>query len=239
MLLTLESFRRRIEYSLCQQFASDDDVKEFCRRAKAAGVGVACVNPVNVALTVDLLVGTGIEISCNVGFPFGSHFTDVKVMETKRGIADGATQIDMVINVGALRSRKDALVLEDIRAVVEAAGGRPVKTIIETWVLNREEKERACRLAEEGGASLVKTTTGVQTQYLQIINEDPRGAVVEDILLMRKVLGPGVRIKASGGIYGLDHALKLIKSGADQLGVSRGEELIMEFQRRFGESTEL
>ncbi len=239
MLLTLESFRRRIEYSLCQQFASDDDVREFCKRAETAGVGVACVNPVNVALTVDLLRGTGIEISCNVGFPFGSHFTDVKVMETKRGIADGATQIDMVINVGALRSRKDALVLEDIRAVVEASGGRAVKTIIETWVLNREEKERACRLAEEGGASLVKTTTGVQTQYLQIINENPRGAVVEDIILMRKVLGPGVRIKASGGIYGLDYALKLIKSGADQLGVSRGEELIMEFQRRFGESTEL
>jgi deoxyribose-phosphate aldolase len=194
---------------------------------------------VNVSLAAQLLKGTGIEISCNVGFPFGSHHTEVKVMETKRGIEDGATQIDMVINVGALRSKKDTLVLEDIKAVVEAAGGRPVKTIIETWVLNREEKERACRLAKQGGASLVKTTTGVQTQYLYLINKNPVGATVADIILMRKVLGPEVKIKASGGIYTLDLALELIKNGADQLGVSKGEELIREFQRRFGESTEL
>jgi deoxyribose-phosphate aldolase len=239
MLLTLDNFRKRIEYSLCQQFASEEDVREFCHRAKVSGVGVACLNPVNVSLAAQLLRGTGIEVSCNVGFPFGSHHTEVKVMETKRGIDDGATQIDMVINVGALRSKKDALVLEDIRAVVEAAGGRPVKTIIETWVLSREEKERACRLARQGGASLVKTTTGVQTQYLYMINKNPIGAVVGDIILMRKVLGPGVKIKASGGIYSLDYALELIKNGADQLGVSRGEELIREFQRRYGESMEL
>jgi len=239
MLLTLDNFRKRIEYSLCQQFASEEDVREFCHRAKVSGVGVACLNPVNVSLAAQLLRGTGIEVSCNVGFPFGSHHTEVKVMETKRGIDDGATQIDMVINVGALRSKKDALVLEDIRAVVEAAGGRPVKTIIETWVLSREEKERACRLAKQGGASLVKTTTGVQTQYLYMINKNPIGAVVGDIILMRKVLGPGVKIKASGGIYTLDCALELIKNGADQLGVSRGEELIREFQRRYGESMEL
>lgn len=239
MLLTLDNFRKRIEYSLCQQFASDDDVREFCHRAKVSGVGVVCLNPVNVSLAAQLLRDTGIEVSCNVGFPFGSHHTEIKVMETKRGIDDGATQIDMVINVGALRSKKDALVLEDIRAVVEAAGGRPVKTIIETWVLSREEKERACRLARQGGASLVKTTTGVQTQYLYMINKNPIGAVVGDIILMRKVLGPEVKIKASGGIYSLDYALELIKNGADQLGVSRGEELIREFQRRYGESMEL
>lgn len=239
MLLTLDNFRKRIEYSLCQQFASDNDVRDFCNRAKALGVGVACLNPVNVSLAAQLLKNTGVEVSCNVGFPFGSHYTEVKVMETKRGIDDGATQIDMVINVGALRSKKDALVLEDIRAVVEAAGGKPVKAIIETWVLNREEKERACRLARQGGASLVKTTTGVQTQYLYMINKNPVGAVVGDIILMRKVLGPNVKIKASGGIYTLDYALELIKNGADQLGVSKGEELIREFQRKYGESMEI
>ena len=239
MVLTLEGFRKRIEYSLCQQFASEGDVRHFCERAKAVGVGVACVNPVNVRMASDLLKGSGIEISCNVGFPFGSHYTDVKVMETRRGIADGATQIDMVINVGALRSKKDSLVLGEIKAIVEAAEGKPVKTIIETWVLNREEKERACRLAEEGGAHLVKTTTGVRTQYLELINNDPKGAVIEDIVLMRKVLSQKVKIKASGGIYDLDYALELIRSGSDHLGVSRGEELIREFSIRFGESTHI
>jgi len=157
MTLTLTDFRRRIEYSICQQFASRDDIRAFCERALAVGVGVACFNPVNVAQAVELLGGRGIEISSNVGFPFGSHHTDVKRLETEFSVRDGATQIDMVINVGALRSAQDDLVREDIRAVVTAAGERPVKAIIETWVLNREELERACHLAEEAGAALVKT----------------------------------------------------------------------------------
>ncbi len=239
MVITLENFRKRIEYSLCQQFATDDDVKRFCEGAIKAGVGVACLNPVNVKLASELLEGTGIEISCNVGFPFGTHFREIKVMEAKRGIEDGATQIDMVINVGALKSGKDDIVFDEISAVVDVAGEKPVKTIIETWVLNRDEKIRACEIAERAGASLVKTTTGVRTQYLNMIDPDPRGAVLEDIILMRKVLSDRVRIKASGGIYELDYALELIKNGAEQLGVSRGEELIEEFKRRFGDSVQI
>ncbi|HUT66766.1 MAG TPA: deoxyribose-phosphate aldolase [Spirochaetota bacterium] len=239
MNLTIDDFRHRIEYSLCQQFASADDLKAFCERARSARVGVACLNPVWVKLGSKLLSDTDMDISCNVGFPFGSHFTEVKVMETKRGIADGATQIDMVINVGALRSNEDNVVLDDIRAVVEAAEGKPVKTIIETWVLTTGEKQRACRIAEEAGAHLVKTTTGVRTQYLEMMNKNPKGAVLEDIVLMRKVLSDKVRIKASGGIYDLDYALELIKGGADQLGVSRGEELIREFGSRYGNQVEV
>lgn len=239
MLITLENFRKRIEYSLCQQFATEEDVKGFCERAKKAGVGVACLNPVNVKLASELLDGSGIEISCNVGFPFGSHFKEVKVMETEKGIEDGATQIDMVINIGALKSGKDQIVFDEISAVVDAADGRAVKTIIETWVLSNDEKVRACKIAESAGAALVKTTTGVRTQYLNTINPNPRGAVLEDIVLMRKILDNKVRIKASGGIYELDYALKLIKNGADQLGVSRGELLIEEFKKRFGTSVEI
>ena len=239
MTLTLTDFRRRIEYSICQQFASRDDIRAFCERALAVGVGVACFNPVNVAQAVELLGGRGIEISSNVGFPFGSHHTDVKRLETEFSVRDGATQIDMVINVGALRSAQDDLVLEDIRTVVVAAGERPVKAIIETWVLNREELERACHLAEEAGAALVKTTTGVRTQYLDTMRDNLQGAVVEEIRLMRSVLGPRVRIKASGGIYTLDHALELIRAGADQLGMSRGEEIIQEFRSRFGHRLEI
>jgi deoxyribose-phosphate aldolase len=140
----------------------------------------------------------------------------------------------MVIDVGALRSGNDEQVERDIRAVVEAADGRIVKTIIETWVLDDEEKERACRIAEAAGAGLVKTTTGVRTQYLEQFTSKPLGAAVRDIELMRRVLSSHMKIKASGGIYTLDYALKLMEAGADQLGVSRGDELAREFAERFG-----
>jgi deoxyribose-phosphate aldolase len=239
MYLTLMDFKKRLEYSLCQHFADNGDVREFCNKAMAAEVGVICVNPVWVSLASTLVSGKDIELSGNVGFPFGSHHTKVKVLETQRAVKEGATQIDVVINVGALRSGEDSQVEDDIRAVVQAADGRIVKTIIETWVLNRDEKERACKICESAGAGLVKTTTGVRTQYLQEFSDGPVGAVTEDIVLMRKVLSPHVRIKASGGIYTLDIALELLQSGADQLGVSRGEKLAKEFRNRYGEGIEL
>jgi deoxyribose-phosphate aldolase len=239
MYLSLADFKKRVEFSLCQQHASDGDVRSFCIRALSAGVGVACVNPVNIPLAVKLLEGKGIEISGNVGFPFGSHLPEVKALETRRAIEAGATQIDMVINVGALRSKKDDVVFEDVQRVIAAAQGRIVKTIIETWVLTNEEKERACRIAEKAGAALVKTTTGVRTQYLLEITSDPKGAVLEDIKLMRRVLSPGVRVKASGGIYTLDFAITLIRAGADQLGMSQGEKIIREFKETYGDGVEL
>ncbi len=239
MYLSLADFKKRVEFSLCQQHASDGDVRSFCIRALRAGVGVACVNPVNIPLAVKLLESKGIEISGNVGFPFGSHLPEVKALETRRAIEAGATQIDMVINVGALKSKKDDVVFEDVQRVVAAAQGRIVKTIIETWVLTNEEKERACRLAEKAGAALVKTTTGVRTQYLLEITPDPKGAVLEDIKLMRRVLSPGVRVKASGGIYTIDFAITLIRAGADQLGMSQGEKIIREFKENYGDGVEL
>lgn len=228
-----------MEFSLCQQFADEKDVRLFCERALRSRVGVACVNPVNIPLVVKLLKGSGIEVSGNVGFPFGSHPMEVKALETRKVIDAGATQIDMVIQVGALRSGKDSVVFEDIQAVVEAAQGRIVKAIIETWVLNDDEKERACRIAEKAGAGLIKTTTGVRTQYLAQINPDPKGATLGDIKLMRKVLGKTMKIKASGGIDSLDFALRLMKAGADHLGVSKAEALIEEFQKRFGDGVDL
>lgn len=237
--LSSEEFRKRIEFSLCQQFADEKDVRLFCGQALRLGVGVVCVNPVNIPLVVQLLKGSGIDVSGNIGFPFGSHPTEVKVLETKKAVEAGTTQIDMVIQVGALRSGKDSVVFEDIQAVVEAAQGRIVKAIIETWVLNDDEKERACRIAEKAGAGLIKTTTGVRTQYLTQINPDPKGATLEDIKLMRKVLGKGMKIKASGGIDRLDFALSLMKAGADQLGVSKAEALIEEFRIRFGGGVDL
>ena len=239
MYLSLVDFRKRIEFSLCQQHASEDDVRAFCRDAAEVGVGVACVNPVNIPLTVKLLGGREIDISANVGFPFGSHLPEVKAQEARRAVEAGATQIDMVINVGALRSQNDDLVLEDIQQVVAAARGCPVKTIIETWVLTDEEKQRACRIAEKAGAALVKTTTGVRTQYLTQITADPAGATIADIRLMRNVLSPVVKIKASGGIYTLDFALELIREGAHQLGMSHGEKIVREFHEIYGDGLEL
>jgi len=239
MIITLKDFQKRIEFSLCQQFASDEDVRAFCARATSAGVGVACFNPVNIPLAVELLSGKNIEISANIGFPFGSHYTEVKVLETAHAVRDGATQIDVVINVGALRSGRDDVVREDITGVVETADGRIVKAIIETWVLNPEELERACRICQEAGAHLVKTTTGVRTQYLNMIREKAVGAEIEEIKAMRRALRPATRIKASGGIYTLERAFRLIQAGADQLGMSRGEEVIREFRERYGNRAEI
>ena len=239
MYLSLVDFKKRVEFSLCQQHADDDDVRSFCEKAEKVGVGVVCVNPVNIPLTVELLESQGIEISANIGFPFGSHLPEAKILETRRAVEAGATQIDMVINVGALRSKKDNLVAEDIQGVVEAAQGRTVKAIIETWVLTVEEKQRACRIAEKAGAALVKTTTGVRSQYLLEITSDPKGATIEDMQLMRNVLSPEIKIKASGGIYTLDFALHLIRAGADQLGMSQGEKIIRQFQEHYGNGVEL
>ncbi|MBN2044590.1 MAG: deoxyribose-phosphate aldolase [Anaerolineales bacterium] len=233
MRITLDEFKKRIEFSLCQQFATEEDVREFCKKAVTTGVGVACVNPVNVALAAQLLGGDDIEISGNIGFPFGSHPTEVKALETEIAVEDGATQIDMVMNIGALKSGRDDLVQSDIEAVVRCAEGRVVKVIIEAWVLNNEEKQRASRIVERAGAQLVKTSTGVRTQYLKMVNPDPRGAVVDDILLIREVVSDQIRVKASGGIYSLDDTIAFLRAGADQLGVSKGAELIKEFGQRF------
>lgn len=239
MYMFLADFKKRVEFSLCQQYATEDDVRAFCEQALSVGVGVACVNPVNIPLTVKLLEGRNIEISVNVGFPFGSHLPAIKILETRYGVEAGATQIDMVINVGALKSKNDNLVFEDIQGVVEEARGRTVKTIIETWVLTDEEKVRACRIAEKAGATMVKTTTGVLTQYIRAINSNPIGTTVADIQLMRQALSPAVKIKASGGIYTLDFALEVLRTGADQLGMSRGEQIIREFEENYGEGIEI
>lgn len=207
--------------------------------AKETGVGVICVNPVYVRLTSRLLKGEPMAISGNIGFPFGSHPTAVKALETGMAVADGATQIDMVMQIGALKSNQDERVRRDIEAVVDKANGRTVKVIIETWVLSDEEIQRASKIVELAGAQMVKTSTGVRTQYLQRFSKKPQGARIKDLLLIRGVVSDQIRIKASGGIYTLDDALEYLRMGADQLGVSRGVELIQAFDERFPEGVEL
>ena len=239
MHISTADFRKRIEFSLCQQFASEQDVRDFVELAKNTGVGVVCVNPVHVGLTARLVAGDEIEISGNVGFPFGSHPTACKALETRYCVDAGATQIDMVMDIGALKSGNFDQVRKDIEAVVDNARGRLVKVIIEAWVLNEGEKVRASQLVEAAGAQMVKTSTGVRTQYLSMVNPDPRGATLDDVRLIKVSVSPTMRIKASGGIYTLDDAVDFLKSGADQLGVSRGAELIKEFQERFPDGLEI
>jgi deoxyribose-phosphate aldolase len=239
MIIKLDEFRKRIEFSLCQQFASEEDVRIFVDQAVAAGVGVVCVNPVHVELTASLIKGEALELSGNVGFPFGSHPTASKQIETEFCIDAGATQIDMVMDVGALKSGKDDQVEKDILGVVEKAGNRIVKVIIEAWVLDEEEKVRASKLVESAGAQTVKTSTGVRTQYLNLLNPDPRGATLEDVILIRKSISPEMKVKASGGIYTLDDAVGFLKAGADQLGVSKGAELIKEFADSYPDGVEI
>ena len=241
MNISFDEFRRRIEFSMVSHIINEEEVRINCENAVEAKVGVICVNPPNVSLSKKIIGNKKIDLSVNVGFPFGSHATEAKVVEAKQGIKDGANQIDMVINVGALRSGEDNKVLEDIKAVVEASPGCLVKVIIEAWVLNENEKIRACRLVEKAGAHLVKTTTGVKTQYIKRFCkcDDPKGATVEDIALFRKILSPHMRIKASGGVYTLEDAFEMIKAGADQLGVSKGIELIAEFKKKYKEGTEI
>lgn len=241
MNISFDEFRKRIEFSMVSHIVNEEEVRINCEKAVKSRVGVICVNPPYVLLSKKIIGNKEIDLSVNVGFPFGSHVTEAKVIEAKQGIRDGANQIDMVINVGALRSGKDNEALEDIKAVVEASPGCLIKVIIESWVLNENEKIRACQLVEKAGAHLVKTTTGVKTQYIKKFCkcDDPKGVTVEDIKLFRKILGPHMRIKASGGIYTLGDAFEMIKAGADQLGVSRGIELIAEFKEKYKEGTKI
>lgn len=234
MFLTPDDFKKRIEFSLVPHFLSETEIKQKCHKAIDYEVGVICVNP-NFVKTVKSLIGTKkIFLSANIGFPWGTHCTEFKALEAKKAITEGANQIDMVINVGALRSNKDDEVFNDIKAVVDVSKNYIVKVIIETWVLNRNEKIRACKIAEEAGADFIKTTTGVVTQYINNFSKSKnvRGAILKDIILLRKILSPKMKIKASGGIYTLDDAFKMIKAGAEQIGVSKGIELIKEFYNK-------
>ena len=239
MHLSIHNFAKMIEFSLVRPDATEKDIGEFFHIVKENNFATACVNPVNVALMAELFKGTDIDISASIGFPFGSHIPEIKALEAKRAIEMGATQIDMVINIGALKSGKDEIVFEDIKRVVDAAKDCLVKVILENGFLTDEEKVRGCKIAKDAGAHFVKTSTGVESKYLLERGSESIGATVKDVKLMRKVAGEKMRVKASGRIYTLDFALDLIRAGADRLGTSKGPGLIQEFKDRFGSFVEV
>ncbi|MCL2814285.1 MAG: deoxyribose-phosphate aldolase [Oscillospiraceae bacterium] len=205
------SLGKYCDHTVLRAYTKQDVVKLFCGEAKKYGAASVCVNPIHVALVKGELSGTEIKVCTVIGFPLGASTPAVKAYEAADAVQNGADELDMVINVGALRDGNDALVSEDISGVVEAAKGRPVKVIIETCYLSDDEKRRAAALCQKAGAAYVKTSSGFGT----------RGATVEDIRLIREVVGDTMKIKASTDINTQEDAKRMIEAGADRLGLSR------------------
>ena len=199
-----------IDHTLLKANATQEEVGKLCEEARKYRFASVCVNPGYVAMSARLLKGSCVKVCTVIGFPLGSTTPTVKAIEARDAIANGAEEIDMVINIGALKSGNDHMVLEDIKAVREATRGRVLKVIIETSYLTRDEKIRACKMAKQAGADFVKTSTGFGSG----------GATVDDVALMREVVGPDMGVKASGGIKDAKAAQDLIKAGATRLGTS-------------------
>ncbi|OCG74343.1 deoxyribose-phosphate aldolase [Microbacterium sediminis] len=186
------------------------------------GVWSACVRPSDVGYAVTRLEGSGVRVCTVIGFPHGTTSTAAKVAELRRAFDEGATEFDMVVHIGALRSGEDAYVRDDIAAVVEAAGGLISKVILETSYLDEEQIARGSRLTEEGGATFVKTSTGFAGG----------GATVDHVRLMRASVSPAVQVKASGGVRGLDAAIAMLDAGATRLGTSASATILGELRAR-------
>lgn len=210
-----------IDHTVLAANATEDKIKKLCDEAKQWKFASVCVNSCNVAFCAKELNGTGVNVCSVVGFPLGAMSTKSKAYEAEQAVADGATEIDMVINVGWLKDKKDSLVEEDIRQVKKACGDKHLKVIIEACLLTEEEKVRACQLSVKAGADFVKTSTGFSTS----------GATAEDVALMRKTVGPNVGVKAAGGIRDYETAMKMIEAGANRLGCSAGIAIVQGAQK--------
>jgi deoxyribose-phosphate aldolase len=212
------SLAHMIDHTLLKPDATQDQIAQLCYEARKYGFASVCVNPTNVKLCAQLLEGSDVLVCTVVGFPLGATPTEVKVFETQQAIRDGATEVDMVINVGALKSRDYELVERDIASIARAchAGNAILKVIIEAALLTDEEKVIACQLAKVAEADFVKTSTGF----------GPGGATLEDVALMRRVVGPTMGVKAAGGIRTFEAAQKMIAAGASRIGASASVKII-------------
>lgn len=210
------NYAKYIDHTILKPEASEEQVIKLCEEAKAAGFASVCVNPCFVPLCAKLLANTEVKVCTVIGFPLGANTAEVKGFETKNAIDNGATEIDMVINVGALKDKKYDVVFKDIKTVVDNAKGNLVKVILETCLLSPEEIVKACELSKEAGADFVKTSTGFN-KY---------GARVEDVALMRKTVGTEMGVKASGGVRTKEDMLAMIEAGANRIGASNGNALI-------------
>ena len=214
--LTREELASYIDHTLLKPEASREQIRAVCNEAKQYHFASVCVNSCWVPLIAEELKASGVSVCCVIGFPLGASLSSVKAFEAREAVAAGAQEIDMVINVGAVKSGGWELVKEDIVAVNAAKGTAKLKVIIETCLLTDEEKVRVCQIAKEAGADFVKTSTGFSTG----------GATVHDVELMRRTVGPEMGVKASGGIRTLEDALAMIEAGASRLGASAGVKII-------------
>lgn len=212
------SVGRYVDHTLLKPDATKDQIAQLCYEARKYEFASVCVNPTHVKLCAELLRGSAVKVCTVIGFPLGASSPDVKTFETETALRDGASEIDMVINIGALKARDYDLVAQDINGVARMAhaSGAIVKVIIETALLEEEEKVTACLLSKEAGADFVKTSTGFSGG----------GATIEDVALMRKVVGPEMGVKASGGVRDYKDAQKMVMAGATRIGASAGVKIV-------------
>jgi deoxyribose-phosphate aldolase len=221
--VTYERLAKTIDHSLLRPELTMSEVHEGCDLAARYDVASVCVRPADIELAAELLSGSAVAVGTVVGFPHGAHATATKVFEAERAVAAGAIELDMVINIGWLRSGEDARVGADIEAVVSAARGAAlVKVILENAYLSDDEKLRGCRIVESAGADYVKTSTGFA----------PGGATIEDLRLMRRAVSPRVRVKAAGGVRTLDALLEVISVGVDRIGATQTAAILDEYRSR-------
>lgn len=211
-------YNKYFDHTILKQDASTKQVEAICEEAKQHNFMSVCVNPCHVALCKELLKGTDVKVCTVIGFPLGANTSKVKAFETSDAIENGANEIDMVINVGALKDKNYHLVLEDVKAVVSSAKGNTVKVILETCLLTDEEIVKACELSLEAKADFVKTSTGFSTG----------GATKEAVALMKKTVGDKMQVKASGGIHTKQDMLDMIEAGASRIGASASIKIIEE-----------
>jgi deoxyribose-phosphate aldolase len=207
---------RWIDHTLLKPDATREDIEKICAEAKEYTFASVCINPTWVNTCYRLLRGTDVKVCTVIGFPLGATLPEVKAAEVRQVTDIGAHEVDMVMNIGALKSGDIGLVEHDIRSVVRAAGRRIVKVIIETCLLTDEEKVIACAIAQQAGADFVKTSTGFSKG----------GATVTDVALMRKVVGSGMGVKASGGVRSYEEACKMVEAGATRIGASASVEIV-------------
>ena len=215
---------KTIDHSLLRPELDDAFVEDGCRLAARYDVASVCVRPADVRRAAAILAGTGVKVGTTVGFPHGNHTTAIKVAEARQALADGATELDMVIQIGALKSGRDQDVQDDIAAVAEVAhaAGAIVKVIFENAYLTDDEKIRACRLTEAAGGDYVKTSTGFA----------PSGATHDDLRLMRAHTSPHIQVKAAGGVRTLDALIDVMNLGVTRIGATATETIILDFRAR-------
>ena len=222
--LTERDIAKAIDHSLLRPELDDAFVEDGCRLAAEYDVASVCVRPADVRRAKAILAGTDVAVGTTIGFPHGNHLTETKVFEARRALEDGATELDMVLQIGALKAGRDADVQADIAAIVDIAhaAGAIVKVIFENYYLTDDEKVRACRLSESAGADFVKTSTGFAAG----------GATHEDLRLMRRSVSPRVQVKAAGGVRTLDALIEVMALGVTRVGATQTKAIIDDFRAR-------